>query len=167
MGILTQLKRSSLLALALRLVLSCLVVSTYLCGIANAMTKTELLNELQLVKLQSGETPLQKRVIDNLIFYVDSHYKNEAEKSFLADASEKIAQREIQNPQTLNTQIWRYFNDLAEVLRRDEGSNTPPGVLLKAYLKYSPLESPKDPKDFITEANYSNGRDYQNVGKKN
>ncbi len=127
------------------------------------LNKAELIHELRGLKTGMDDKNLLGKVLDSLIFYTDTHYKGGSNIRFLAQASRLIAKRESQNPDSVNPMLYRYFNDLSQVLERTQDTPMSAIVLLKSYFKFSSVEKPKDPKAFVTQADYSNGRDYHNV----
>lgn len=119
-------------------------------------------SDMQQLSALHAETRLRADLFDRLIFYTDSHYKGEDQRQFLKSACLQLAELELKEGLPKEKSLWPIFRNLALVLENRERNASPVSVL-KSYLEYSSITSPKDPKGFLSAQDYTNGVSFESA----
>ncbi len=124
------------------------------------------LHDISVEQLESRrssllEAKLRTDLLDRLIFYTDSHYKNQDERVFLKDATAKLAERELNDPEHMNASLWKFLKYLSNVYEDARGSDLSAVAILNSYLAYSSILQPKDPKNYLKSRDYTNGSEFE------
>lgn len=118
-------------------------------------------DNVELLREKFREHKGRTDLLDRLIFYTDTHYKGEDEKSFLRTACLKLAEREVQNPEMLGNGFWAFYRNASEVLADAKDSDLTAVALLETYMTFASVTQPKSPKGFLGSRDYTNGETYE------
>jgi hypothetical protein len=114
-------------------------------------------SEVEVLRDDYLEARARTDLLDRIIFYTDTHFKGGDEREFLKRASLALAEREVKMPEVGQGKLWLFLRNLSQVLDKSREAGQTPTVVLSAYMNFSSVLSPKEPKEFLKNMDYSNG----------
>lgn len=136
----------------------------------NSSIKADLsfnnIEKLKKTLSYQDELKLRQHFYDQLIFKLNTRYKNQPIVDFLAIEISQMAITEISNPDR-NISYWQFLTHLAKAVKIAPEKNEDIMAFITGYVYTSSISNPISPKEFLKRRHYTNSVEILTVNPSN